>query len=137
MRRQERGILPVATQNLRSQGEVVVIELIGSKEKLVVNPDPARVRVGAAVHWVLRFGGGFIEAIKWEVYFRERTPFHTQVMSYTTKSQPNRSGLQGHDGTISAGTAERPGDYKYGVRVSNGQTGEKITDDDPWLIVYE
>ena len=40
-----------------------------------------------------------------------------------------------HQGVVGPVRAEEPGEYKYGVRVLDGDTGEPLGDDDPRLIV--
>ena len=40
-----------------------------------------------------------------------------------------------HRGVTEAQPADSPGEYKYDLIVENAVTGERIGDDDPWLIV--
>jgi hypothetical protein len=41
-----------------------------------------------------------------------------------------------HQAATDALRADEPGDYKYGVRVEDAESGEVIGDDDPVLIVF-
>jgi hypothetical protein len=109
--------------------------------RLEIFPDPAIVHVGDRVEWrLLLFPADFppfsrrrdpfrIGPVKWIVYFRNEQPFgrdRTREMS--------ASASPGEPGSVNFGTAESPGDYKYGVRLIDAQ-GEQISDDDPFLIV--
>jgi hypothetical protein len=40
-----------------------------------------------------------------------------------------------HVGQIDAGSADDPGEYKYGVRATDGVTRQELSDDDPYIIV--
>lgn len=109
--------------------------------RLEIQPDPAIVHVGDRVEWQLiflrperglltprrdpfRFG-----PLKWTVYFRREQPFgrrgEHEISAPAALDEPARIGF---------GTAETPGDYKYGVRLVDA-TGEEVSDDDPFLIV--
>lgn len=92
-------------------------------------PDPAIVRRGSSVTW--RFLSMRSEdALAWEVYFG-RAPF-LKEQSLIVTSFRNQNGQHAADVTADA---EKPGDYKYGVRVADAKSGEPIGDDDPRLIV--
>lgn len=40
-----------------------------------------------------------------------------------------------HRGVTESHSANRPGDFKYDLSVEDAATGERIGEDDPWLIV--
>ena len=104
------------------------------KEKLVVEPDPAIVDRATPIEWALLFEDENLEAIRWEIYFRRSSPFKQKVWEQTTKLADNPS-RGGHKGVISAGSADEPGEHKYGVRITNPRTMTMLSDDDPWIIV--
>lgn len=109
--------------------------------RLEIHPDPAIVHVGDKVQWQLsllpadrdipgsRRDPFSFGPLKWTVYFRNKQPFGPN--GYTELSTP---AAPGSPVGMRFGTAETPGDYKYGVRLVDAR-GEEISDDDPFLIV--
>jgi hypothetical protein len=114
----------------------MVISLIGSAGKrLIIEPDPAYAHVGSKVEWRLSFDKNYPHPIEWVVYFGHATPFKEKEWKAVTGLQTVPPSPAGHEGSIAAGTADESGEYKYGVRIVNANTGEALSDDDPILIV--
>jgi hypothetical protein len=69
--------------------------------------------------------------LQWKVYFGGgKQPFgSTYGGEWEIRSQPDEKRM------IEPGKAIDPGNYKYGIRVNNAETGEELDDNDPWLIV--
>jgi len=114
----------------------VVIRLVAASKGLVeVKPDPAHVRLGDSVTWEL-FGqpGTETDAIDWEIYFRSGNPFNS-LKRGAWKGSTKSVGTGGHQGAVTAGSANQMGDWKYGVKLVNANTGIEMSDDDPRLIV--
>lgn len=83
-------------------------------------PSTTTVKVGTRVAWRLRAD----RELLWTVYFDHGTPFDTTVGEVIAESAD-----------LVLGTADRIGDYKYGVRVTDPQSNEVLGDDDPYLTV--
>jgi hypothetical protein len=116
----------------------MVISLIGSPGKpLTIEPDPAYVRVGSTVEWRLSFDENYPHAVEWTVYFGRATPFTEKAWKAVTGRQTVPPSPARHEEYIAAGTANESGEYKYGVRTINANTGETLSDDDPILIVTQ
>jgi hypothetical protein len=99
--------------------------------ELVISPDPAVVRLGEKVSWVLQFENRsrFPKSIGWTIYFRQGHPFGPET-AYSWVQ-----GADTNDLALDAGQTREPGDYKYGVRVTDAENNETISDDDPILRV--
>jgi hypothetical protein len=83
-------------------------------------PSTTRVKVGTKVAWRLRAD----RELQWTVYFDHGTPFDSNVGEVIAESAD-----------LVLGTADRIGDYKYGVRVTDPQSNSVLGDDDPYLMV--
>jgi hypothetical protein len=113
----------------------MIISLYARPEKkLLIEPDPAVVHVGDRVAWELSLSS------RWElkspllltIYFRKEDPFrHNYGHEWSVHGEPDKPII------VEAGTAKEPGDFKYGVRIINADTGSQISDDDPRIIVVE
>jgi hypothetical protein len=97
----------------------------------VITPDPAVVRLGERVSWLLRFENRsyFPKSINWTVYFRDKHPFGGGADCVLTDV------AQEGDSTQDAGETRERGEHKYGVRLVNAENNETISDDDPILTV--
>lgn len=116
-------------------------------DRLIVRPDPAIVRVGEDVAWALFFDGPeapfgnrvqWDMSLEWRVYFNSAHPFGQRFRGvWTQKTDPLQPGdnVRAPRGMLAAAPVQEPGDYKYGVAISNARTGERLSDDDPILIV--
>lgn len=102
-------------------------------------PDPAIVKVGERVTWMIRFDTRslspgpfrFRMRFRWRIYFENGIhPFGENPGIWQETTDTNDAGI------IAPGHAQQPGDYKYGVLIGNADTGETLSDDDPMLIVW-
>jgi hypothetical protein len=138
-----------------------------------VRPDPAEVRVGEPITWIVQAERIALRRLRWIVYFDAGGPVFMQPwMAFATGSSASASlprvrlsvitlntgfsallergfdlkwlvrdvRIEGepildHQGATEPLTPDRPGDYKYGVRVEDAESGEIVGDDDPLLIV--
>jgi hypothetical protein len=99
-----------------------VVQVRFESGQLTVQPERAAVKVGGLVEW--RVSGS--SNLTWTIYFDHGSPFSSAADDTT-----------GTSGTITLGPPLEPGDFKYGVRVSDPQTKATLADDDPWLIVRD
>lgn len=79
----------------------------------------------------------FDDPLEWTIYFSNGHPFGSLRSGiWRQRTDAAKPGDRGsHRGILAAAPAREPGDYKYGVRISNARTGEQLSDDDPMLIV--
>src|SRR4051794_38245290 len=106
--------------------------------KWSISPNPAEVYIGDSVTWLLSWPKSTIRLVRWKIYFG---PFRELDLQTTTLLLPTAfvgatgSGVvltgAAHSGVIGPFVAEDPGDYKYGVSVTNAETGEDLDDEDP------
>ena len=101
--------------------------------KLKVDPDPAIARAGTPVEWEFVLLDAPFGKVSWEVYFSHTKAFPWEVRDIETP--PLHSKGITHRGVLRVGPAMEPGDHKYGVRFYEVDTGKKIGDDDPRLVV--
>jgi hypothetical protein len=123
-------------------------------ERWFTDPSPAIVAVGTRVRWVLLAPKQRSRALLWKVHFGENLPFgedhrtlevETQYVDVRQQADIDQEILRRlnlpenaaviHRGVTETNFAERPGDFKYDLSVQDAITGERIGDDDPWLIV--
>jgi hypothetical protein len=83
-------------------------------------PSSMQVKRGARVAWRVRSD----RRLRWTVYFDHGTPFDATTGEVVAESAD-----------VVLGTADEPGGYKYGVRVTDPQSDAVLGDDDPYLIV--
>jgi len=99
-----------------------------------VDPNPARVRVGEPIEWILRSHNRQLpELLVWTVYFNRTSPFGLVISRFTVTTVGSASA----DHLVFVGPvyAAVPGDHKYGVRVQDAISQRIEADDDPVLIV--
>jgi hypothetical protein len=133
----------------------VDITIVFKDGKWTVHPDPATVKVGTPITWLVRMRSSLVPLLRWIVYFDHGSPFkfnrlrvatrNTELGTALIRDGGARDALKNagvstdeiadHDGVIGPISPEEPGDYKYGVRLENAETGERMGDDDPRLIV--
>jgi hypothetical protein len=120
----------------------------------VTDPNPAIVAVGTRVRWIFRATELQNRTLLWEIHFRFDEPFGPDRETLRVKTEVvdrRQRGDRGddilrrldlsedaavnHRGVTEAQPADRPGDYKYDLRVRDAESGEAIGDDDPWLVV--
>jgi hypothetical protein len=109
----------------------MIIKVHFDGKQLTANPDPAHVRVGDPVNWEVSGVNlpGSITSLAWEIYFNHGSPFKSQKGSFLNVS------ATGVAGAVPGDVAVDPGDWKYGIRVSNANTKALLEDEDPRLIV--
>jgi hypothetical protein len=108
------------------------VEFDSSIRKFRVSPNPAIVKRGTSITWRFRADNFSGPGILWTVYFDQGTPF-AQSMFTTGSAISNGQ----HTGATTAKSADKPGDYKYGVRAQDSSTKNKLGDEDPILRVQE
>ena len=108
------------------QPKAVRITVSIGKGGILVNPDPAKVRLRQRVEWHISLLQGVPDA-KVTIYFSTATPFE-----WAAEEGPLQ--ITGPPLLIEARPNE-PGDYKYGIRALAARTGQTIADEDPHLIV--
>jgi hypothetical protein len=131
-----------------NRGIALIIALFATfGEQLIVRPDPAIVSIGEDIAWALFFDGPeqsfgrgrhWDVPLQWRIYFSSANPFGDRsrgVWTQTTARLQPDDNTRAPRGILAAAPAQEPGDYKYGVRISNARTGERLSDDDPLLIV--
>jgi hypothetical protein len=115
----------------RRKGTVIINVVAGKNRLPRFQPDPATVVLGETVTWKLRYAGAN-DPIEMTVYFDHGTPF-PKWKTLSAKTEQERHGVS--EGSLDGGKVEETGDYKYGVRLSNARTKEKLSDDDPYIKV--
>lgn len=98
-----------------------------------IKPDPATVKLGEKVTWLLSWPNSPKRLVRWTVYFG---PFR-ELDLQTTTGNPTSVGNTNHSGVIGPFVAEDPGEYKYGISVMDAETDVDIDDEDPKLIVSQ
>ena len=103
--------------------DIVLIAKKGGPVQVL--PDPATVAVGENVAWVAYYDSPDAETVEWTVYFSGSSPFPGWWSPGSVKTGPRQTGR------LEAGSAQSPGDYKYGVRLVSVQNEQLLSDDDP------
>lgn len=107
-----------------------------------ISPDPARISRGELIRW--RFQAPYLDILRtrWTIYFPFGHPFARNERGVAFSREPlllvvdARQSYDGlHSGYSPMIQAEAPGDYKYGVKLEDIDTGEELGDEDPHLIV--
>lgn len=99
-----------------------------------IDPNVAQVRLGESVEWVLRAEGlQQSPLIVWTVYFDQGSPFGPVLSRFTTTTAEDSD--QHHDGVTGPVFPGLPGDYKYGLRITDAATQKVVAEEDPWLHV--
>jgi len=139
----------------------------------LIQPDPATVKVGESITWIVRAERSAVRRLRWTIYFDHGVPFlerpwmvipmdpvplnaslrlslstitlNTGMSSILERDSGLARRLQSltqegqaipdHGGATEPITTERPGTYKYGVKLENVENGELLGDDDPTLFV--
>ncbi len=112
----------------------MTIEITGAVRSTKTQPERAVVALGDTVQWVIRVGATGVKSISWQVYFNEGSPFKNRSWRMTTEGSSDKDEFV-HTGVIDAGEAQKPGEYKYGVRAVDASDNKELSDDDPFLVV--
>jgi len=114
------------------------IRITGTLRQTRTEPERAEVAVGEHVQWSIEVTGG-TRSVEWEVYFDNESPFRRRSYRVRTEAQvltiPPVPEAGVHIGRIEAGSADEPGQYKYGVRATDETANRQLSDDDPYIIV--
>lgn len=106
------------------------------------SPDPAEVASGTQIRWRFRGDGLTAQQVRWTIYFRLGHPFNfgdgdaampDARLDFATETLRFPDGQ--HLGTSPIVTADKEGQYKYGVRLNDLDQNTELGDDDPFLIV--
>lgn len=112
----------------------IYVSFVGGQT--VCSPDPARVPVGQHVTWECTATAP--RRLSWRFYFTGSHPFGRPVTgsaTFVSSTVTQQSGLA-HTVLVITPPVVDPGDYKYGVRVSDADSDEMLSDDDPFLTVF-
>ncbi|MCK1566629.1 hypothetical protein IVB08_22135 [Bradyrhizobium sp. 173] len=99
--------------------------------KWSITPNPATVSVGEKVSWFVSWSNSPFRLVRWTVYFGPFRELDLQTTTGSPASGPNPN----HSGVLGLFVAEDPGDYKYGVSVTDAENDVDIDDEDPKLII--
>lgn len=116
---------------------------IALSERGLTYPEKTVVRMGDEIVWRCR--AETQDKAQWTIYFHHKSPF-TKEIGYPDRFEASevartkeidRFEAPELARTVELGpfVANEPGDYKYGVRADNLDTGSQLADDDPYLIV--
>lgn len=124
----------------RARGDAVQVVAILGPSGFSIRPDPVVVQVGDSLEWVLSTPLPN-RRISWAVYFEDDGPFGPTVSQLSidttvvSSTPTGPSPAVSHLGRTAQMTALTPGDHKYGIRAFDSDTGRKLADDDPRVIV--
>lgn len=95
-----------------------------------VTPDVAHVRLGDFVTWDCQSELLPVpRRLAWRFYFDDASPFGSLKQFVILASGPGLAVL------ATTPPALIPGDFKYGIEVTDADSHERLSDDDPWIIV--
>jgi len=98
----------------------------------LVSPYRVVLRRGEVLNWDVRIDQtlGGIELFRIEIYFPGESPFNFGRTTLFRGFSPSFRTLE-----LSAGRADDPGEYKYGVRIMDNSSDRLIEDEDPYIMV--
>ena len=123
----------------------VNIELRHPGKEVRIKPYRIEVPLYSSIEWNIIY----FEPDKWNfdalkrgliytVYFRKDSPFfwnrkslHVEGVPRFSQSFPEMLTMK-----LAVGEAEKKGDYKYGVRISEDENDEVLYDEDPYIYVF-
>lgn len=107
-----------------------------------ISPDPVEVHSGTLVQWRFKADSVSAKHLRWTVYFETGNPFRfsrdttAHIIGRLEFASETLSSPDGqHVGVSTTVTADKPGHYKYGVRLEDVDEEEELGDEDPKLIV--
>lgn len=121
----------------------MIIRITGELGETKAEPERAVVEAGEWVAWEVQVSAGrrAVPIVTWEVYFDRESPFKERTWRVETELLgPRRKRWRDKNKTayrakISAGEANEPGEYKYGVRAFFSSSESPLSDDDPYIVV--
>ena len=120
------------------------IQITQQKEKLLKIPERIIVPQNSIVQWnIIGLDKFYIKTpIYWRngliftLYFSDKTPFRWKRQFIQLHEDPRFFPFYSSKIVrLAEDVADEKGDYKYGVKVSDGESDETIYDEDPFLIV--
>lgn len=96
-------------------------------------PMYAKVKSGNVVSWNFRSISFLPRWLRWTIYFPYDNPFKGSEPQIIT-AETIRGGSR-HIGRTATFIAVEPGEYKYGIKLQEAESGETLGDDDPYLLV--
>jgi hypothetical protein len=97
-----------------------------SERGVSVQPQHTYVKVRGAVGWTMSIAPK-MKPLRVTVYFRDKSPFNWSSRDAFASDNTNT--------VVISAAAMTTGDYKYGVQVSERDSGRLIGDDDPYIHV--
>jgi hypothetical protein len=126
----------------------MIIHITGRLGKTKAEPERAVVDVGEPVEWSVEVSAGprAVPLVTWEVYFGHESPFDQRSWRVESKIVGRRrkwplrkrwrdKNKNVYRAKITAGEANEPGEYKYGVRAFSSSPETPLSDDDPYIVV--
>lgn len=127
----------------------IKVEFRPGLEKKLLIPEKIQAHVGDNIRWQLSIKEPFHYPpdyrIRFQVYFSKDSPFKWNIESLQIIGFPFAPYFEGEITDLASGVAEKPGDYKYGIKVVRLKTRveinnteeeeELIEDDDPYLSI--
>ncbi|GAA6178545.1 hypothetical protein [Sulfitobacter pacificus] len=107
-----------------------------------ISPDSVEVHSGTLVQWRFKADSVAAKHLRWTVYFETGNPFRFSRdsapdaigrLEFASETLSSPDGQ--HVGVSTTVTADKPGHYKYGVRLEAVDEEEELGDEDPTLIV--
>jgi hypothetical protein len=118
------------------------IEFNFGQQKLLKIPEEISVPQNTIVQWnITNLDEFFFESNLWRrgtiftLYFDDTSPFFWKRQFVQTNNDP-RFYRYPQTLRLAEEVADKKGNYKYGVRVSQADSDETLYDEDPILIVY-
>ena len=101
-------------------------------------PEMAVVPRGSQVQWLVRnFWPLQYRELLWAFHFRNRCPFRNFDGNFhiSTTQEPMSPENANHQGSTEPLIAEDEGEFKYDIRVTDAESKQVISDEDPVLFV--
>ena len=122
----------------------VNIEFTGDREKLLRIPEKIEVPQYSILQWnIVNLDKYYFESEFWRrglvftIYFSDKSPFPWKRQFVQLREDPRI--LPYYPNRIirlAEEVANEKGDFKYGVKVDEGESNEPLYDEDPFLIVF-
>lgn len=122
----------------------VNIEFTGERQKLLRIPDKIEVPQFSILQWnIINLDNYYYESdfgrrsLIFTIYFSDKSPFPWRRQFVQLRQDPRISPFYPSTTVrLAEEVAGEKGDYKYGVKVDEGESNEPLFDEDPFLIVY-
>lgn len=122
----------------------VNIEFTGELNKLLHIPEKIEVPQYSILQWnIVNLDKYFYESDFWRrgliftIYFNDKSPFPWRRQFVQLQDDPRfHPSYPYRIIRLAEEVADEKGDFKYGVKVDDGESNEPLYDEDPFLIVY-